>query len=120
MMISLRPFNASLPDRVTQELRRLCIPMYLKGFSYLAYMLNQVVPDRNQLDLITKNLYPNTGQCFGVPAVRVERNIRTAICAGWKRGGRTALEEMAGCPLGKQPTALEFLSIVADYIRRTS
>lgn len=110
----------SLSGRITQELRRLCIPSYLKGFGYLAYMLNQAILDKTRLDLITKNLYPNTGQYFGVSAGSVERNVRTAILAGWKRGGQTVLEDMAGCTLRKHPTALEFLSIVVDYVCRTS
>ena len=111
---------STLLSRTTQELRRLCIPSYLKGFDYLAYMLEQAVVDRSRLNLITKYLYPDTGYHFGVSPGNVERNARTAIITSWKRGGQTILEEMAGYPLSKRPTSVEFLSIVADYIRRTN
>lgn len=112
--------SVSLSDRIARELRRLCVPGHLKGSGYLAYMLDRAIPDKNQLDLITKNLYPDTGQHFGVSAGSVERNVRTAICSSWKRGGQVVLEEMAEHPLGEPPTSSEFLDIVSDYIRRTS
>ena len=111
--------DTALTDRITLELRRLCIPGCLRGFKYLAYMLAQAVPDQNRLVLITKNLYPDTGRSFGVSAASLERAVRTAISSGWKRGGRSVLEEMACCSLSTRPTASQFLDIVADYIRRT-
>lgn len=112
--------SAELPARVTLELRRLCVPGHLRGSTYLAYMLSRAVPDQDQLRLITKNLYPDTGRHFGATPGSVERDVRTAVHNSWDRGGRSVLEEMADAPLERRPTSCEFLYIVSDYIRRTS
>lgn len=112
--------GAELSERIMEELRRLCIPGRLRGFAYLTYMLGRTVPDQDQLRLITKNLYPDTGRRFGVSTGSVERNARTAIIGSWMRGGRSVLEDMACCPLEQRPTVSQFLDIVAAYIRRTS
>lgn len=93
---------------------------HLRGYYYLAYILLQVVPDPSQLILVTKNLYPETGQAFSIPPSRVERSVRTAVTNSWEHGGREALDQMADCHLIERPTNTEFIGIVADYIRRTS
>ena len=115
-----RPPASSLPARISFELRRLCIPGHLLGFTYLAYMLGRAIPDQDQLRLLTKNLYPDTGRRFGATPGSVERDVRFAICKSWDRGGRATLEHMADAPLGRRPPATEFLHIVSDFIRRTS
>ena len=120
MSASLKAPYANRSDQIARELRRLSIPGRLRGFSYLTYMLDRVIPDQNQLYLVTKGLYPDTGRHFGVSAGSVERNVRTAIFNGWKRGGQAALEEMACHPLAKPPTISEFLDIVASHIRHTN
>lgn len=108
-----------LANRIKEELRRLYIPGHVHGFQYLTYMLLDVIPNPSRLDLITKNLYPDTGNAFGVSAGSVERAIRTAIAICWRSKGRETLDQMACHPLDERPTATEFIDIVADYIRRT-
>lgn len=54
---------------------------------------------------------------FSDKDTRVERAIRTAICACWDSYGRDELNKMAGYTLEKRPTNLEFIDLVAAYIR---
>lgn len=112
--------QSKLSSRIGQELRRLHILTHLHGYYYLTYILLQVVPEPDQLVLITKNLYPETGRAFSVPSSRVERTIRTAVASSWAHGGRETLDQMADCHLTDRPTNTGFIGIVADYIRRTS
>lgn len=120
MSTSSYPLDPALSARIAFELRRLRISGHLLGSGYLAYMLGLVVPDPGQLNLITKNLYPETGRHYGATLASVERNVRHAVHSGWEKGGGGVLEEMADAPLERCPTVSEFLHIVADYIRRTS
>lgn len=114
------PPDPALSARIALELRHLRIPGHLRGSSYLAYMLGRAVPNPDQLHLITKNLYPDTGRHYGATIASVERGVRNAVRSGWEKGGRDVLEEMADTPLERCPTVSEFLHIVSDYIRRTS
>lgn len=120
MSTSTCPLSPSLSARVALELRRLRIPGHLRGSGYLTYMLAQVIPDPDRLQLITKNLYPETGLCFSTTVSCVERNARHAVHSSWNNGGRGVLEQMADAPLERCPTVSEFLHIVSDYIRRTA
>lgn len=112
--------DPALSARIALELRRLHIPAHLRGSSYLAYMLGRAVPNPDQLHLITKNLYPDTGRHYGATIASVERGVRNAVHSGWEKGGHGVLEEMADVSLDRCPTVSEFLHIVSDYIRRTS
>lgn len=112
--------DPALSARISLELRRLGVSGHLRGSSYLAYMLGRAVPDPEQLRLITKNLYPDTGRHFGATTGSVERNVRSAVHSSWARGGRSVLEGMADATLEHCPTVSQFLHIVTSYIRRTS
>lgn len=108
----------SLPDRVDRALRSLHITGKLDGLRYLVYAVSATVRDPDSTRYITKDLYPEIGKHFGVTAAAAERAMRTAIQAGWDRGGRETLDKMAGFHLTERPTNSEFLDIVAAYIAR--
>ena len=59
-----------------------------------------------------------TASHFGCKWTAVERNIRTAVERAW-RVNRSLLLEMAGYPLDTEPTASEFIEIIATYIIRS-
>lgn len=111
--------KAELANRVKSELRRLHIPGTVRGFNYLLHILLEVIPDPSQLILVTKSLYPSTARAFGVTSSSVERSIRTAISICWRSRGREVLDQMALHPLSDRPTAMQFIDIVSDHIRRT-
>lgn len=120
MVLSEEINQAELAQRVSEILHCLGIGNTLRGHRYLAHMLMRVVPDPKWLDLITKQLYPETSSKFGVSKGSVERAARTAISICWGGPGRSAFMQMAYHNLDKRPSVSEFLDIIADHIRRTS
>ena len=107
----------SLTEQVELELLRLHISRTMSGYHYAAYGVAQVIQSPEIINGLTKELYPEIAKQFQVRPANVERSIRVAIRACWERGGREALDEMAGIHLTKRPTNSAFLTIVADYIR---
>lgn len=96
-------------------LDRLCIPREFLGYEYLcrALELRLDQPDGQ----LTKWLYPEVAKTFGTNWKSVDRNIRTAVGAGWKRGGRPVLEELAGMPLRRKPSNGAFLKILVRALQ---
>ena len=122
MPISIAPTPEWLQDElgeyVERVLRSLHISGKLGGLKYLVYAVIATVRDPDSTRSITKELYPEIGKHFGVTAAAADRAMRTAIQAGWERGGRETLDKMAGFHLTERPTNSEFLDIVAAYIVR--
>ena len=108
----------SLADRITEALLLLGISPYFKGHGYLVASIEVTVLDPSRIELVTKDLYPSIGRRFEVTTASVERCMRTAIASYWFYNNGT-LDKMAQRHLTKRPTCSEFITIVADYIRRT-
>lgn len=112
--------NGGLPRPLDTErlLRSLGVTGRLRGFRYTVYMVERIRDDPSQLHLITKRLYPDTADQFQVSADSVERNLRTLIHICWKHRDHTELDHVAGTRLTYPPTNMEFLDIVAGYLRQ--
>lgn len=108
------------PLTAERLLRSLGATGKLAGFRCTAYMIERIQDNPEQLQLITKRLYKETGKRFSVSAVSVERNLRTLIRLCWKRTDHSFLEHIAGTTLKNPPTNSEFLDILASYLRETS
>lgn len=104
---------------VELALRQLHITGKLVGLRYLVYAIAETVKDPNRTQLITKDMYPEIAQKFGTKDTRVERAIRSAINTCWRNNSREKLNQMAGYHLEKCPTNIEFIDLVATYIRYT-
>ncbi|MCI5704973.1 sporulation initiation factor Spo0A C-terminal domain-containing protein [Candidatus Pseudoscillospira sp. SGI.172] len=109
----------ALKNPLTAErlLRSLGATGKLAGFRCTVYMIERIKEDPEQLQLITKRLYKETGKRFGSSAASVERNLRTLIHFCWNRTDHSFLEHIAGTPLKNPPTNSEFLDILASYLR---
>ena len=64
------------------------------------------------LHLVTKLLYPTVAKQYKTTWQAVERNIRSAAERAWS-GGADKFEELTGKRLGKNPTASQFIAILA-------
>ena len=104
---------------VELALRKLHITGKLIGLRYLVYAIAETVKDPNRTQLITKDMYPEIARKFGTKDTRVERTIRSAINNCWRNSNREQLNEMAGYHLERCPTNIEFIDLVATYIRYT-
>ena len=67
------------PLTAERLLRSLGATGKLTGFRCAVYMVERIRENPEQLQLITKRLYKETGKKFGVSAASVERNLRTLI-----------------------------------------
>ena len=96
------------------------MPEKLKGRSYLAFLLDLVIPSPALLDALTARLYPVAAARFATTASAVERCIRHAIEATWSRGDMAALERLFGLSIDPdrgKPTNREFLAMSAQHLR---
>lgn len=109
--------DVALVEQVERELLRLHIPSTMDGFHYFAEAIVQTIPDPSRTRFITKGLYRDIAKRFGMSPANVMRGMRTALGRCWSRGGREALDEMAGIHLTERPTSSEFINLVAAYIR---
>ena len=72
------------------------------------------------VNAITKVLYPTVAKHFKTTSSRVERAIRHAIEVAWDRGNVETLNEFFGYTISNskgKPTNSEFISMIADRIR---
>lgn len=101
-------------------LRRLGGTGKLRGFPLAVYMVERIREDPEAVRLITKRLYPETAERFGVSQAVVERSVRTVVRRCWGWPDHTLLERIAGGPLHCCPTNTEFLDMAADFLREAA
>lgn len=89
----------------------------LVGFRYAEYMIERVMQNPDEVQLITKCLYPETARHFGVSNCSVEKALRILIRRCWYQMGSEPLEFVAGRKLTQPPTNAEFIDILAAFLR---
>lgn len=112
------PDNAGrrLPAVRTEKLlAALGMPSHLKGYLYLRTALELCRKDPEELDGITKRLYPDVARKYGTSGDKVEHAIRHAIEAAWRRGNSSEWERLFG-KQEKRPTNSEFIARLNDYV----
>lgn len=109
----------ALEKKVTKVLHSLGLPAKFKGFHYLRLALLLVVQDNEKLFSVSKILYPQVGEQFGVSSRSVEHSIQTAIQCIWNSNCKEDLEEALGFSISDDgsPTNVEFISLLSDAIR---
>ena len=111
----------SMSTLIRCELHNLRISPHLRGYHYLAYIIEQVAAAPMRIKNITKDLYPEAAHVFDTDWRAVERNSRTAVTRCWNSPeGRTRLGEIIGHPLLDRPKTAVFIAIVAAYIVRVN
>ena len=110
--------NLNVPLDSDRLLRLLGVSGKLSGFYYAVYMLEQVQHKPDHVLLITKRLYKQTAQHFETTSGCVKRNLRTLVRACWRQPDHTLLEQIAGRPLRKPPTNMQFLDMLSAYLRK--
>lgn len=96
------------------------IPADVMGFPYLVESTRLVVEQPELLNALTKALYPAVAASFGTTPSKVERAMRHAIDAGWRRGRVEALNELMGCRMVCQqdkPRTGELIGMIATRVR---
>ncbi len=104
---------------ISELLKRVGIPVNIKGFRYLKNAIEIVSTDFSNLDKITKRLYLQVANNFNSTPTRVERDIRHAIEVAYNRGNPRLLNEIFGYTIDEdkgKPTNSEFIAMMADKI----
>lgn len=110
----------NLETDVTNMIHEIGVPAHIKGYRYLRDAIMMCVEDMNNLNYITKILYPTLVKKHQTTPSRVERAIRHAIEVSWNRGRTDMLDDLFGYTIdaGKgKPTNSELIALIADKIR---
>lgn len=102
-------------------LKRLGVPEALKGRRYMQYAAAQAAAAPQLLFSCQQALYPLLGRRFSAGAAAVEKAVRTAVEHTWLRGNLDAIQALFGFSVDAErgkPTNKEFLSMLAEHVRR--
>ena len=104
--------------KTEQLLSQLGVPPHLKGCQYLKTSVVLCTQSMEELEGITKRLYPDIARMHHTAGETVEHAIRHAIEAAWQRGDENVQKKLFGYSRmeGKRPTNLEFIYGLADHL----
>ena len=105
------------PMTTERLLRYLGVSRKLIGFRYVVFMVERVMENPEELQMITKCLYPETARHFGVSVCSVERAVRVLVRRCWSQREHTPMEFITGRALPQPPTNLQFIDSMASYLR---
>ncbi len=111
-----------IEKQIAGSLFDLGMPSHLKGYQYLKTALEICLENPDELDGITKRLYPTIARKFGTTADKVEHAIRHAVEAAWKRGDERMQKRVFGYSFteGRRPTNMEFIVRLEEWLVRNS
>ena len=95
--------------------KNLGIPVNMRGFSFLISAICIGVSDPNQMSSLTKCLYPEIAELYGVDTRCVERNIRNAIDAAYSKNP-SRVRRCFYYPVEK-PYCSEVIALAVETIR---
>lgn len=110
----------AVEERIADLLVRLGIRPNLKGYQYLRTAVLLSMKDREELDGITKRLYPSVARKHGTSPDKVEHAIRHAIKTAWEKGNAEGQMRVFGYCFeeGKRPTNSEFIMQLLAYMEK--
>ena len=114
-----QPKSCDLKSRVTEILHEIGVPAHIRGYQYLREAILIVVANMDEINAITKSLYPQVAKTFGTTPSRVERAIRHAIEVAWDRGDIEILQKWFGWTVSNtkgKPTNSEFIAMLSDKL----
>lgn len=106
--------------KVANALKELGVPANLRGYSYLRTAIAVSIDDSENLEKITKMLYPNVANVYNTTTARVERSIRHAIETAYTRGNVDVFDEYFGYTIDvnkAKPTNSEFIAMIANRLK---
>lgn len=100
-------------------LNNLGVPRHLNGYNYLKYSVARCLDHPEELESVTKILYPAIAERFKTTSGRVEHGIRHAIQKTCENGKTTEWEKIFGKNYGScyaKPTNSQFIATLSDFI----
>lgn len=105
-------------QKINEILRSLGLNTKYMGYNTILKAVQLVQEDQHKLYSITKSIYMPIAEERGCTWSAVERSIRTAIQRAWKINPEL-IKDMAGYPMIIQPTASEFIEMLAFYTKNS-
>jgi len=105
---------------VTTIIRKIGIPVHIKGYQYLREAITMIVGDSGFLGAVTKKLYPTVARKYCTTPGRVETAIRHSIEVAWTRGNMDIINGLFGYTINMdkgKPSNCEFMALIADKLR---
>ena len=112
--------SQSLEREVTAVIHEVGVPAHIKGYQFLRDAILLTMNEPEDINAVTKRLYPEIAKKNGTTASRVERAIRHAIEVAWDRGDVDTLNSYFGYTIHNlrgKPTNSEFIAMIADKMR---
>ncbi len=106
-------------SQISRHLSLLGIGRHLNGYSYLKTGIRHCLDFPEELESVTKLLYPAIAKEHQTTAGRVEHGIRHAIGLAWEERNKMEWEKIFGYRAESaqgRPTNTEFLAALSDYI----
>lgn len=103
-------------QKLNEILRSLGLNTKYMGYNTILKAVQIVQEDHHKLYNVTKSIYMPIAEERGCTWSAVERSIRTAIQRAWKINPKL-IKDMAGYPMAIQPTASEFIEMLAFYTK---
>lgn len=97
-------------------LNKLGIPVHLRGYGYLKYGIMRCIECPEELESVTKILYPAIAKKYQTSSGKVEHGMRHAITKAWERKEKEEWRKIFGSYKMTKPTNSQFLAAVTDYI----
>ena len=104
--------NYSESDFVREKLDCLGLRSTHKGYKYIAFAAGM-----REVEMITKDVYPDVARKYKTTSSSVERGIRSAVSYAWSRGGYAGFNKHIGWNSTKRPTNSEFIAALALRLR---
>lgn len=104
---------------VGEYLNKMGILPHLKGYGYLKYGIVRCIEHTEELECVTKILYPEIAKKYNTTSGKVEHGIRHAIYRAWEKEKSEMWETIFGksCTVRtSKPTNSQFIAALSDYI----
>lgn len=115
----LLDYDQFLVGRISVALKRLGIPVNLKGYKFLKEALQIVCDDQRKMRPLSANVYGPLARKYSSTEQCVERNIRHAIETAASRGDPDAFYEYFGYSISSdkgKPTNGEFIAALSEKL----
>lgn len=108
-----------LERQVGECLHKLGIPLHLSGYGYLKYSVVRCICHPEELENVTKLLYPEAAKKYHTTTATIEHGIRNAIKKAWEADKSEEWEIIFGQNHmygNRKPTNSRFIAALSDYI----
>lgn len=110
----------SMEKLVGTYLNKLGVPRHLKGYNYLKYGIVRCLCHSEEMESVTKILYPEIAKKYSTTSGRVEHGIRNAIHRAWEIEKTKEWENVFGKGYNNRnlkPTNSQFIAALSDFIK---